>query len=443
MQPPPCFRHRRLLVGLALAVASLGLAFGASLPAITVTWNPNPEPDIAGYELSYGTMSGIHGTTVDVGADTRTQVAGLVEGVTYYFVVAAYNTAGLKSLPSAEIAYQATNPTANQAPDSAIAAPSTDVTITAGETVGFSGGGSDPDGNLPLTYIWSFGIGSGLADSTSRNPGSLRFDSPGIHQVSLTATDSQGLSDPSPATRTITVLNPPPSFEAPDGWISTPSTDETIVAGQSVDFACGGIDSKGNERLRYLWEFGTQSGVADSNVRKPVRRVFNIPGTHVVTLTVIDSNGVSDPSPATRTITVIPPWRVVPRDGWQLHAVIGGQAGGFEASRAFDGNAGTFWHSMEPTPHEIQIDLGGNHELCGFRYLPRQDGSSVGNIGKYRFYASADGVTWGRHVVSGRFPATAGEKQVLFPAKNARFVRLLSLGGQECAVAELNVLESP
>jgi hypothetical protein len=68
---------------------------------ITATWNPNPEPNIAGYQLSYGTTSGSYATTIDVGKVTSTAVT-LADSTTYFFAVRAYNTAGLIGPYSAE-----------------------------------------------------------------------------------------------------------------------------------------------------------------------------------------------------------------------------------------------------------------------------------------------------------------------------------------------------
>src|SRR4029079_15238638 len=93
----------------------------------------------------------------------------------------------------------------NQAPDGTITAPSGNVVITAGQSVSFAGSGTDPDNNVPLTSLWSFGAGSGLANSTSQNPGSLTFNSPGTFTVTFTVSDALGLSDPTPTMRTITV----------------------------------------------------------------------------------------------------------------------------------------------------------------------------------------------------------------------------------------------
>jgi hypothetical protein len=76
------------------------------LDAATVTaqWDPNSEPDLAGYVLSYGSQSGQYTTTVDVG-NVTTYSLSVDPGQTYYFAVQAYNTAGVFSPYSSEVAY--------------------------------------------------------------------------------------------------------------------------------------------------------------------------------------------------------------------------------------------------------------------------------------------------------------------------------------------------
>jgi len=92
----------------------------------------------------------------------------------------------------------------NHAPDGVIDNPSGDLTINSGQSVSFGGTGSDPDGNLPLTYRWQFG-GSGVPDSNLEDPGTLIFNVPGTYTITFTVTDATGLADPTPATRVITV----------------------------------------------------------------------------------------------------------------------------------------------------------------------------------------------------------------------------------------------
>src|SRR6185369_8892938 len=77
------------------------------------------------------------------------------------------------------------------------------VTITAGQTVSFTGSGTDPDNNLPLTYAWNFG--GGAASSTAQNPGAVTFANAGTFTVTFTVTDALNLADPTPDTRVITV----------------------------------------------------------------------------------------------------------------------------------------------------------------------------------------------------------------------------------------------
>ena len=69
---------------------------------MTLAWDPNLEPDIAGYIVSYGTSSGSYSTSVDVGKVT-TKSFSLSPGFRYYFAAQAYNTSGLRSGYSTEV----------------------------------------------------------------------------------------------------------------------------------------------------------------------------------------------------------------------------------------------------------------------------------------------------------------------------------------------------
>ena len=95
----------------------------------------------------------------------------------------------------------------DSAPNGKIDYPVSDVTIPAGGQVNFAGTGSDSDGDLPLWFLWQFGTGSGVADKSIEDPGSVQFNSPGIFTVTFTVTDAKGISDPTPDSRTITVTS--------------------------------------------------------------------------------------------------------------------------------------------------------------------------------------------------------------------------------------------
>ena len=162
----------------------------------------------------------------------------------------------------------------NQAPDGSIDIPASDMMINIGDTLNFSGTGSDPDSNTPLSYQWSFGAGSGITDATIEDPGSKKFNNAGVFTVVFTVTDSLGLADPTPATRTITVNN-----QAPDGSIDAPATDQTINVGDSLNFTGTGSDPDGNLPLTYHWSFGAGSGIPDANIEDPGSVQFNTAGS--------------------------------------------------------------------------------------------------------------------------------------------------------------------
>ncbi|MEO7101296.1 MAG: discoidin domain-containing protein [Luteolibacter sp.] len=335
-----------------LPVLFFANAFAATLPAISLIWNSNPESNIARYEVRYGTASGKYTNSINAGSQTSTPVSGLQEGVTYYFAVYAYNTNGLVSVPSSEVSYRS-DARVSMPPNGTITTPNVNLVITAGETITFVGNATDPNNLTPLTYHWNFGSGSGVAEGA-------RF--------------------------------------------------------------------------------------------KTVSRQFNVPGTYTVSFTVTNSAGLSDPTPATRTVTVLQPRSsVVPRKKWKLKYVDSQEIVGYAASGAFDGKPSTFWStawtgaSIAPPPHEIQIKLASSTMVNGFRYLPRQDSFSVGNIAKYEFYVSEDGVKWGKPVATGVFANSSNMKRVFFSPKRGKFIRLRQLteanGYSDCCMAELYVLQ--
>jgi hypothetical protein len=94
--------HLRVRI-LFLLVVTLLLGSASALRAATVTaaWNANPESNIAGYQLSYGTQTGVYTTTVDVG-NVTSRILTLTNGQRYYFAVKAYNISATSAY-SAEV----------------------------------------------------------------------------------------------------------------------------------------------------------------------------------------------------------------------------------------------------------------------------------------------------------------------------------------------------
>lgn len=118
-----------------------------------------------------------------------------------YYMLFLVNSRGVPSVA----AFVQVSPTPdNQPPEGIIASPASDVTVAAGTPVFFSGGGTDADGSV-TKYSWVFPGGTPVV-STAASPGSVVFSTPGTSVVSLTVTDNEGANDPSPPTRTITVV---------------------------------------------------------------------------------------------------------------------------------------------------------------------------------------------------------------------------------------------
>ena len=68
-----------------------------------VTWNANPESDLAGYRVFYGTSSRNYPNSISVGKVTSATISGLTIGTKYYFALKAVDTSGNLSGYSAEV----------------------------------------------------------------------------------------------------------------------------------------------------------------------------------------------------------------------------------------------------------------------------------------------------------------------------------------------------
>jgi hypothetical protein len=98
------------LVGIALALILILFPSTACADHVTLAWDPNDEPDLAGYIIYYGSQSGYYDYDVDVGNSNSVTISGLAEDVMYYFVVTAYDVAGNESDFSVELTYPVSSP---------------------------------------------------------------------------------------------------------------------------------------------------------------------------------------------------------------------------------------------------------------------------------------------------------------------------------------------
>jgi hypothetical protein len=87
-----------------LCVISLFLAVSTAEAAyLDLAWDPNQEPDLAGYRIYYGICPGEYLNFVDVGLTTTYRLDDLLEETTFYVTLTAYDEAGNESDFSAEV----------------------------------------------------------------------------------------------------------------------------------------------------------------------------------------------------------------------------------------------------------------------------------------------------------------------------------------------------
>jgi hypothetical protein len=90
------------LILIAILVVLPGYGYSAQ---VTIAWDANSEPEVAGYKLHYGTSAGQYPSLSDAGGQTACTLAGLQAGVVYFFAATAYDTYGNQSSYSQEVTF--------------------------------------------------------------------------------------------------------------------------------------------------------------------------------------------------------------------------------------------------------------------------------------------------------------------------------------------------
>lgn len=136
------------------------------------------------------------------------------------------------------------------------------------------------------------------------------------------------------------------------------------------------------------------------------------------------------------------------KTGWKLVSA-DSQHSGNEATKAFDNNNSSFWHTewsgSEPRcPHTIIINMNKIYEVTAITYLSRQDGNSNGMVKAYEVYLSVDGQNWGNPVVSGEFKNTTAlqiaKLSKATPGKYIKFVAKSEINGNAwTSAAEIGI----
>ncbi|PZU41000.1 MAG: hypothetical protein DI573_02255, partial [Microbacterium sp.] len=154
------------------------------------------------------------------------------------------------------------------APTAQFASAATDLAITVDGSASTA-----PDGRSIVSYAWDFGDGQSASGATA----SHTFAAAGAYPVTLTVTDSAGLSHAQ--TQTVTVLAP---NVLPSADFSTVTQSLTVtVNGDASADDDGTIDS-------YTWDWGDGSAPGAGSTAS---HVYAASGQYTITLTVTDDRG--------------------------------------------------------------------------------------------------------------------------------------------------------
>jgi PKD repeat protein len=464
-----------------------------------LTWQPNNEPDIAGYKVSWGKQSGVYANSSHVGLQTSFVFPELEPG-TYYAAVQAYDIARQYSSCSDEVSFTIEEESAeatlipygemtlvyvdseeiygedNRGINAIDGNPSTiwhtewyandpayphEIVIDLGYERQVSGFNylprQDRDYNGGIAeyefYVsvdsenWGSPVASGIFPYTKTKQ-EVVFYPKYVRYVKLVAL-SEINGYPWTSAAEIEVMEQIGGYAniAPNAVIHTDVTSGYVPLTVRFD-ASGSTDPDGGI-VSYQWNFGD----GESDIEEAVGHTFLTTGEYTVTLTVEDNEGATAQAQITITIeeesaeaTLIPysEMTLVYVDSEETYREDG------RGINAIDGNPSTIWHTEwyanNPVhPHEIVIDLGYERQVSGFNYLPRQDGSYNGGIAEYEFYVSVDSENWSSPVASGIFPYTRTKQEVVFYPKYARYVKLVAFseinGYPWTSAAEIEVME--
>jgi hypothetical protein len=260
--------YAKILVVAAVVLTFFILPVLAYSTEVMLAWDPNDEDDLAGYKIYYGTSSGNYSSSVDVGDTTEYTVAGLNDGVTYYFAATAYDTSDNESDYSVEVIYPGDNTHI--------------ITTTFGSTGHISPSGAvavdhGADQRFKITPRPGYSVVDVLVDGVSKGVRSAYTftNVSGDHSISA-------------------------SF-ALDNWspIANAGPDQTVTKGRTVTLKGTYSADPDGSIVGYHWEqtagysvFFASPNAATATFRTP-RVVYN-GETMIFKLTVTDDGGLED-----------------------------------------------------------------------------------------------------------------------------------------------------
>ncbi|MEW6219010.1 MAG: Ig-like domain-containing protein, partial [Thermodesulfobacteriota bacterium] len=298
MTPVPLSRAFSCRLAFLWLIGTLFVLVAARpLPAaeVTLAWDPNPEPELAGYQIYWGLASGSYTDVADAGNATQFTVTGLPGGQTFYFAATAYDGVGNESAFSNELIWTSpadlTPPVNNPPVAEGLALSVDEDTVLAAGLLA-----SDPDGD-PVTFQVQAGPSHGTLTLSNPATGAFTYQPTanftGADSFTFLVTDGEAASNA--ATVLIAVL---PQNDPPVAGADTGATSEELAV--TIDVLANDSDPDGDP----LAVTGTQAGSHGTTAVAGNRVVYtpapDFSGSDVFTYQVGDGQGAT----ATGTVTV-------------------------------------------------------------------------------------------------------------------------------------------
>jgi len=186
-------------------------------------------------------------------------------------------------------------------PNGVITSPDENINIMVGDSVNFAATGTDPNGAVPLSYVWQF---DGFTPNQMvQNPGLITIDQAGTYRVKLIVKNRSGLADSTPAERIITVNSNEVSSTAPIAVIDTPTSDMSILVGESIFFSGSGFSPINNGPLTFTWDF--DGARPNSTEQTPGNVRFQRSGNFTISLSASDRSGLHNTNFASINVNVL------------------------------------------------------------------------------------------------------------------------------------------
>lgn len=285
------------LGGLFLAVL---FTFAAGAGQVTLTWDPNPESDLGGYRVYFGAESRRYTNVLDVGAANIAVVPNLEDGKVYFFAVTAYNTQGLESDFSNEVALTVSSVLL---PSVALTRPTPGQTFTAPANVSMTATVTANGHTITKVQFLQGNIVVG-EDLTAPYSFTWRGVAAGNHSLKArTIFGSGSMVDSSPVPIVVNSTTPTVVLTSPvnDSYWELPASLELVAA----------VTANGNPITRV--QFFSGSTFLGEDLVAPYSLTWTNPavGTYSLSARVFWGTGFSASSPAVAVTVALPPPEIV------------------------------------------------------------------------------------------------------------------------------------